>query len=221
MMADMQASGVNTILWPGGLDTAMTRGAKSIGYFPEWLVAGDRSLEGESNALFQDQDVWQNAWAMTNLTLTTDEVTGVCYQAFKEADPQADRTEASVACELYPYLRQLFIGIQVAGPRLSPKSMDDGFHAIPKVLSDDPTVPACFYEPGDYTCVKDAMVVKYERAGNGGQGCYKTVERGKRYFAGAWPQGNVDAQYDSEADPCNDYSPSFQQNPGTPEPENI
>lgn len=59
----------------------------------------------------------------------------------------------------------LFTGIQVAGPRLGPTTLDKGFHAIPPGPSGDPRVPACFYEIGDYTCVKDATAVWWDPAG--------------------------------------------------------
>lgn len=219
-MANFRSQNVTTIIWPGGLDTSMTKAAKALGYFPEWIVSGDRQIETDTSGTFQDQDVWDNAFMMTNLTLVENARTSTCYLAYREADPDSDDIEAQVACELYPYFRQLFTGIQAAGPKLTPQSIDAGFHAIPKIKSTDPSVPACFYETDDYTCVKDATLEKWDRTGND-DGCYRLIEGGARYFAEIWPDGNINAQYNPDTAPCNDYDASFQVNPGTPEPDNL
>ena len=34
-------------------------------------------------------------------------------------------------------------------------------------------------------------------------GCWRMMEAGKRYLAGTWPAGDVDAQRNPSADPCN------------------
>src|SRR5437764_1079832 len=83
-----------------------------------------------------------------------------CCEASRSVDSSTSLSDADVsqyACALiYPHLRQLFTGIQVAGPQLTPQAMDEGFHAIPPHPSDVPTEPACFYGQHEYTCVKDS-----------------------------------------------------------------
>jgi hypothetical protein len=107
-------------------------------------------------------------------------------------------------------MRQLFTGIQVAGPRLTPESMEKGFRAIPSIQSKDPYVPACFYEPGDFTCVKDATYMWWDPdaetrdrlSGAPTQGCWRMREDGLRYLRDGWPRENVPARQ-QPADPCN------------------
>ncbi|HEX2851486.1 MAG TPA: hypothetical protein VHN98_13070 [Acidimicrobiales bacterium] len=219
-MAKFSQDGVTTILWPGGLETNMTRAATSIGYTPEWIIAGDRQMEEDSTGLFQDSTQWQNAFVATTITAQLNARQTPCYMAYREADPNADDSDIQTGCPLYDYLRQLFTGIQVAGPRLTPQAMDKGFHAIPAVRSTDPKVPACFYSAGDYTCVKDAQLERWDPSANSGQGCYRMIEGGQRYTADTWPDGNIDAQYDPATAPCNTYDSGFQQNPGAPNPNN-
>jgi len=80
-----------------------------------------------------------------------------------------------------------------------------GFHAIPAVESPDPTVPACFYRPADYTCIKDATKAWWDPSGvntNGTTGCWRLYEGGRRYFAETWPDRDIDAGRTSN-DPCN------------------
>ena len=74
----------------------------------------------------------------------------------------------------------------------------------------NPAVPACFYDPGDYTCVKDATVIYWDPLGQDpayeSKGCYRMVEDGKRYTSRTWPKGNLDAQVRPAHDEvCNSY----------------
>jgi len=205
-MADFQAQGVTTIIWPGGLETNFSKAAGTRGYYPEVVIAGDRIMEGRSAARDQDQSFWHNAFVMTNLTAELSRQERPCEVAYRETDPDAyGPTLTFQGCPIYPSIRQLFTGIQVAGPRLTPATMDRGFHAIPHVASTDPAVPACFYEVNDYTCVKDAMFNKWDRTAEQSQGCYRLIQNGLRHPADSWPAGNVDAQYSPDA-PCNTYS---------------
>ena len=215
-VARFQQEGVTTVVWPGGVETNLSKEAARVGYLPEIIAWGDGKLESINTATFQDQRAWDGTHVVSNIVFVTDERTTHCYRAYKEAEPSADDQEARVvACPLYADFRQLFNGIQVAGPRLTPQSVDRGFHAIPAVRSTDSQVPACFYDPGDYTCVKDALVERWERDANGGQGCYRATEGGARYFAGVWPEGDVAAQEQPD-DPCNAYDSGFTIEPNPP-----
>lgn len=217
-MANFKANNITTILWPGGLETNMTKAATAIGYTPEWIIAGDRQMEEASTGLFQDATQWQNAFVATTVTAQLNLRQTPCYLAYREADPSADDSDIQTGCPLYDYLRQLFTGVQVSGPHLTPESMDKGFHAIPAVRSVDPSVPACFYSQGDYTCVKDAQLERWDPSADSGQGCYRMIEGGQRYTADTWPDGNITAQYDPNTAPCNTYDSGFQQNPAPPDP---
>ena len=216
-VADWKQKGITTVIWPGGLETNFTKQAGQLSYYPEIVALGDGVLEEATSGTFQDQSAWDQAHVVTNVVQVADERRQQCYVAFRQADPGADDNETrSVACALYPDIRMLFTGIQAAGPKLSPQSVDKGFHAIPAVRSPEPSVPACFYDRGDYTCVKDALVERWDRTANDGQGCFKATEGGERYFTGIWPEGDVLTQEKPE-DPCNDYDGSFVVNPNPPD----
>ena len=209
-MVAFQQAGVTTIIWPGGLETKQTQAAATIGYRPEWVVAGDRQLESRDNASFQEQSVWDHAVVVSNVTLEGIPDEELCFVAHREADPDAPRGDViGAACEFYDDLFQLFTGIQVAGPRLGPTSVDKGYHAIPKIASTNPKVPACFYEVNDYTCVKDAVAMYWDSRGRAPgatqNGCWRVPDGGKRYLTGAWPGGDVTAQRKPN-DVCNNYS---------------
>jgi hypothetical protein len=220
-VADMQGKNVTTIIWPGGLDTTFTKTAAGTQYRPEFIALGDGTLDTDANAIFQEQSVWDGAFIATQATRLDDARQGICYRAYREADPEGDDAEIRAeACDYYNDLRQLFTGIQVAGPRLGPTSIDKGFRAIPKIKSSNPEVPACFYEPGDYTCVKDAMVEKWDRNAENGQGCYRMREGGQRYFADIWPDDDVPARATPD-DPCNTFGTTYLLNPAPPSRDDL
>ncbi len=221
--ADFKQKGITTILWPMGLETNFSRACASVDYYPEIVIAGDRVIEDAGFDDDQNQRVWDQALVVTNVTATGRPEEEPCFQAYRETDPDAPRVDITfIACRFYADLRQLFIGIQVAGPRLGPTSVDQGFHAIPEIRSSDPKVPACFYLPGDYTCVKDAQVMEYDAGQENDGPCWRMYEDGQRYLANGWPKGNVRAQSGGVEDECNQWgsgSGSFI-NPNPPDPEN-
>lgn len=197
-MATFKTEDVTTILWTGMADITHSRAAAALDYRPEWIVLGAMNMDINAAATLQDSSVWQHAWVITQATYQGPMSSEQCYLAAKEADPTVAVEEATIECfETYPFFRQIFTGVQVAGPRLTPRSLDQGFHAIPPVPSSNPSIPACYYDPGDYSCVKDVVAEWWDptraTSSEGGQpGCYRMPERGRRFLLGTWPKENVD-----------------------------
>lgn len=219
-MLAFQQAGVTTIIWPGGLETKQSQAAAAIGYRPEIILAGDRLIESRDNSLFQEKSVWDHAWVVSNVTLVGPEDEELCFLAHREADTEAPSSDViNYACEFYSDIFQLFTGIQVAGPRLGPTSIDKGYHAIPRIASKNPRVPACFYEPNDYTCVKDAVAMWWDSNGQAPgatqRGCWRMTEGGRRHLTGTWPPGDVIAQRNPN-DICNNYETGFLIDPRAP-----
>ena len=210
-VAEFIDKGVTTVIWPQGYETNYSKAAGHANWRPEWVIAGDGTHEGYATGQKQDQTVWNHAWVMTPVVAKGAVRDSYCYQAQAE-DPSHNDTDTVLDCGGYTFyqdLRQLFTGIQVAGPRLTPESIDEGFRAIPAVPSSDPSVPACFYLPGDYTCVKDGMVNWYDSEGvapgRNEPGCWRMIEKGLRYFAGRWPDRDAAAAR-TPGDPCNGHA---------------
>ena len=175
VMARFKAAGVTTVIWPGGLEANYTAAAKNLDYYPEWVTAGDGLMDNEfaqqgyRGSHGQDEDVWTHAVVVSNQPLipasAADEI---CFQAQRSVAPDTPAQDAgATGCDMYDNLRQLFVGIQVAGPRLGPSSIDRGFHAIPAVESTDLQIPACYYLPGDYTCIKDFILGEWDPTAGG------------------------------------------------------
>ena len=213
-MADFQRKGITTIIWPGGYETNHTRAAASLNYLPEWIVPSDTYNEAYGWAQFQDPVAWAHAWVVADVPRAGSfSQTNQCYTVMRESQPDFPEADARYLCILgspYESMRQLFTGVQLAGPRLTPQQVNEGFRAIPPKPSTDPATPSCYYEPNDFTCVKDAQAMWWDpaaKAQNSRAGCWKMAEGGRRYTAGQWPAGDVLAQKDITKDVCNGYDP--------------
>ncbi len=214
-IAAFRAEGVTTVIWAWGFDLGgETNTAAKQGYFPEWILAGDTIMEGYDLGQLQNQEAFDGkAWIQTVIARVPAFNQDLCFTAMREADPQTPQEDAALICRLYlayEAIRQLFIGIQVAGPKLNPATIDKGYHAIPPGPSGSPFVPACYYEPGDYTCIKDGTAMYWDREGTApgsdAPGCWRMPEEGKRYTAETWPERELSATANRQRDPCNGYS---------------
>lgn len=202
---------VTTILWPGGMEAKFATAANQRQYVPEWILLGDGQTDGFVATQYQDATAFDgHAWVVSYQTKKIQAAQEPCFLAYKDADPSApDADVRGRACALYERLRQLFTGIQVAGPRLGPTSIDKGYHAIPKIASESPDTPACFYNVDDYSCVKDGVAMWWDSnasAPNASDtGCWRMVQGAKRYIDGQFPAAEVITLKDSSKDPCNGY----------------
>jgi hypothetical protein len=210
-MADFQQKGITTIIWTGCIDGDWAKSANAIGYHPEWIIIGDGQLDGNGPVRYCQciDEFDHHAVTVTPATYEPALQQQLCYRAYREADQDLSDPDLGYVCEYYKNLFQLFVGIQVAGPRLGPTSIDQGFHAIPQRESGDPQVPACFYLQNDYTCVKDAEEEWWDAStqppGDNRPGCWRSIQGGDRYLPNKWPAGNIDAQYAGN-EPCNGVS---------------
>lgn len=219
-MADFRQKGITTILWPGGINGNFGKSAAASQYFPEWVIAGDGIMEGNNPVrLSQNGPSFDGrAIVVTPETFQPAQSEQRCAQAFRTVDREFSDPNLGYLCEYYRNLFQVFLGIQVAGPRLGPTSVDKGFHAIPPIESTDRQTPSCFYLTDDYTCVKDAQAEIWDNSGrppgDNRPGCWKALEGGKRYLSGKFPEGNVDAQLPANfrSLECNAYNASVRFN---------
>jgi hypothetical protein len=207
------SQGITTVLWPGCVESKLSAEAARSNYFPEWIVLGDGQMDGFVSTNYQTDAAWQHSMVISYQTKGVDREQEACFLAYKDADPSSPNTDVrGRACSLYNNLRQLFIGIQVAGPRLGPTSIDRGFHAIPKIASEEPTIPSCFYNTDDYSCVKDMVPMYWDPTPtppNGSEpGCFRMPQQARRYIVGDYPDGEATSFWDRQKDPCNGYGGS-------------
>jgi hypothetical protein len=216
-VARFHANGVTTVLYLGGVEGRFGIAAADSGYYPEIILAGDLLNDNNYAGRIQEQTVWQNLSAVQIQLRVDSPESSVGSKAYRQAFPNGPADDDRFAIEAYRDYFMLFQSIQVAGPRLTPSRVDDGFHAIPEHESTDPYVASCFFDPNDYTCVKDAMIVWWDPSGvspgDGQTGCFRMVSGGRRFLSDRWAAGRPFAN--GANDPCTGYDGRYQLDPRT------
>ncbi len=199
-LSTLRGNGVTTVIPMGaeGDPLILTNSAASMGWYPEWFVPGatdGNGIDDSSRGRLYNQAEWRNAFGVS-----FDYRRGAIPQqawsiAFKEGCPNCEVPQEEVAA-IYDSLTMLFYGVQAAGPRLTPQTIDKGMHAIPQRGSANPYKPAAYFAPGNYSYIKDAMEIWWDpvepRPGDGRPGCYRLPNDGRRFRKGEWPEGDND-----------------------------
>ena len=211
-VASFSSRDVTTVLYMGSEETRFSVAADAARYYPEIVVAGDTYTDSFAQARLQNQNVWQNAWAQTFALRVNRVEDSPGYRAYKEGDPDGDANGVFIARFIYPDHFMLFQAIQVAGPKLTPEAIDEGFHAIPEKASVDPYIAAFFFDPGDYTSVKDAAEIWWDPNGRpigagATPGCWRMTNQGRRSLIGKWIGG--DDVFKKADDPCTAFNTGY------------
>lgn len=208
-VAQLRDAGVNTVLWLGGIESRTTEAAAQVQYLPRWVAMGDGDLDGFAGARAQQQDVWRYATVVSPALRQEELEKAPGFRAYREGNPNSTRGEASWGNGLYRDFFMLFTAIQVAGPELSPWTIDSGFHAIPRSRSTSPFVGSVYFDPDDYSAIKDAKEGWWDPTGvppgqSSPEGCYRLVREGRRFPAWTWEGGDDVAI--NRNDPCDAFS---------------
>ncbi len=131
VISQLQNDGITTVFC--GCDPVfpvyLTSRAAEQGYTPEWVVAGvaltDQDIVGQ---LFQ-QSEWSHAFGVSfnGPTLPKQQTFG--YAAYKQVSPNSE--PANAVDLIYAQMYEMAIGIQMAGPNLTPQSFESGMRAYP------------------------------------------------------------------------------------------
>lgn len=208
-VAQMKGDSVTTMLWLGGVDGKTEQAADDAKYYPEVFYAGDRYMEGTSTGYYAARAFHKQVAVVTPVTRQGRTEDGPAYQAWREAEPdRPDEPEIGWVDGVYRDYFMIGMSVQVAGPRLHPTTVAEGFRSIPIIQSDDPFLPACFFTQGHF-CVQDMTQVWWDNTGTppGGtqpSGCYRMPREGQRFILGRWPKG--DEVFADPGDPCNGYN---------------
>lgn len=220
-LARFRARGVTTILWPGCPTSAHPLAASADGWLPEWVLLGDpfMSQAALAGTAAGAGAVWDRRAVMVSARPFQPPVWRTrCWAALQEVDPAEDDVAGRFSvCAWFGAMQQVFAGIQLAGPRLTPENLATGFRRLRLEGSLDPQVPTCSYGSQDSACIKDGQVLLFDLHGGGAEydaargvetglpympaACWRAVQSGRRSMPGAWPAGNVDAQFRAD-DPC-------------------
>jgi hypothetical protein len=153
----------------------LTQEIESQGLEPEWIVTGtgfvDLDLIGQGLAKKTSQ--WNRAFGVSPLAEQAPPGQSAGYRAFTSVRPDE---EPSLAVDLFYYqLYQLALGIQMAGPDLTPETLETGLFSYPEASGPGGTWD---YFPESYTPIVDLREIWWDPEEvspfNGEKGSYRS-----------------------------------------------
>jgi hypothetical protein len=159
-------------------------------YQPEWIVAGvaltDADIVGQ---LFQ-QNEWSHAVGISYQGNTIQKQATLGYAAYKSV--RSDEP-ATIVDLIYAQMYEMVIGIQMAGPNLTPQTFEAGMRRYPGSVANAPNAEfgTWSFPAGTYTPQRDSHIIYWDpnktSIYNGKQGAY--VVASPRYLNGQYPTG--------------------------------
>jgi len=189
IIARLSAEGITTVLCFTDPISPLFYTAKATQqrYFPEWIVTGVAATDSDIAGQQYDQQQWQHAFGIRNLSENTARQASVAYAAFKKARPNEEPAGLALF-GIYSRLLQTALAIQGAGPRLTPETFAAGWQSYPGGTGLGGKWRG---QAGDHTFQVDSQEVYWDKdrisGFNNGRGAY--VPTTPRYEVGQWPVG--------------------------------
>ncbi|MGH8998157.1 MAG: ABC transporter substrate-binding protein, partial [Acidimicrobiia bacterium] len=190
IVAKLRDQNITTIVC--GCDPAfpifLTSKAQEQSYEPEWVIVGAGFVDFDVFGQLYQQDQWSRSFGVSFLGTLQPLRGGYGYAAFKSVRPNEE--PSSLVDIFYYQLYLLAIGVQGAGPNLTPESYARGMYAYPGGTG---LVGTWKFQPGRYTPTVDAREIYWDpekvSVQNNEPGAYVETEPGRRYRPGEWPEG--------------------------------
>ena len=186
LVRKLKANGITTVVC--GCDplllTFMTAAAQQQGYTPEWVITGVAFVDNDLIGQILDQGQWSRAFGVSYSGPTQPAQASLGYRAYKSVR----KDEPTIGVDLiYNQLYMLAIGIQGAGPNLTPQTFEKGMFDYPAHTGPYGTWK---YGPNDYTSSDDAREIFYDPNGvspyNRAPGVYRNPNGDARFPIGKW-----------------------------------
>jgi hypothetical protein len=193
IIAQLKDAGVTSVLCgcdPVMLALGLTPKANEQGYQPEWLTSGLAFVEQDIVSQLIDSRQWSRAFGIAYNAESEPQGRSFPYAAYKSVRPN-DEPAFGVE-EIYYQMYLLSIGIHMAGPNLTPETLEAGMFAYP-----DSSGPRgrWGFGPGDYTPTDDFREIWWDPNRISGQnnqpGAWVQLGGGARYTAQNAPRGSA------------------------------
>jgi hypothetical protein len=152
----------------------LVEAATKVNYRPEWVVMGTALIDSDIVASGYDQSQWKSAFGLTALGPQYPVKESPAYKAFKSVRRDQEPVEGVEG--IYDQLYLLSIGLQMAGPDLSPETFEKGMFAYPERTGPRGTWR---FGPGKYTPQATAAPVWWDANGDsavtGKKGTYRML----------------------------------------------
>ncbi len=204
-------AGVTTLIFTGDpiMPASFTKEATAQEFFPEWILGPSVLADTAIFARTFDQEQWRHAFGMQLSGGPEEEEIDAYYSVHQwfAGTPPPNNTYGVIA----PSINQLFTGIHLAGPDLTPETFGEGlFRARPTgggALEPLITYGRDGYWPGvDRSGSDDAALIWWDpdaegpdEVGREGRGLYRYANGGKRYTIDNWPRASRSRLYDEGA----------------------
>jgi hypothetical protein len=191
VIAKLRSEGITTVVC--GCDPAfpifLTSKAQEQGYQPEWIITGAALVDVDVLGQLYQQDQWSRAFGVSFLGPMQPVRGTLGYAAYKLVRPNDEPTP--LVDILYYNMYLLVIGLQMAGPNLTPETFERGMFAYP---GGSGLAGTWRFVNGRHTPNLDAREIYWDRnrtsVQNNEKGAYVESEPGKRYRPGQWPSGD-------------------------------
>ena len=186
----MKADGVTTVIC--GCDPIfpvfLSGVAARENFFPEFIIAGTALTDADIVGQLWNQEFASHAFGVSPLQEFVPPTETIAYEAFKTVRPDA---EPAFSVDLIYYqMYMLAIGIQMAGPQLTPETFQRGMYDYPPQSG---PIGLWDFGPGDHTTADDVREIYWDRAAissyNGQPGAYIGVNNNQRYLRDQLPSG--------------------------------
>jgi hypothetical protein len=186
----LQNDGVTTVLLLTDPATPFfySSAAKASGWFPEWILAGQPFLDADNLAQILPAEEWAHAFGPSFSGQLLPIRATAAYSAYKEQSPD---TEPSILLlpAAFNEIRLLAIGVQMAGPTLTPDSFAKGLAGFRSGLGPD---GQWAFVGGSHSAPATYRIVWFDGKAtspiNNRPGAYR--DNGQRYALGQLPTGD-------------------------------
>ncbi|MEY2571421.1 MAG: hypothetical protein QOE63_1771 [Acidimicrobiaceae bacterium] len=193
VIAQLKDAGVTTVLCgcdPVMLALGLTPKANEQDYYPEWATAGLAFVDQDIVSQLIDNKQWARAFGIAYNAESEPQGRSYPYAAYKQERP-SDEPAFGVE-ELYYGMYMMAIGLQMAGPSLTPQTFETGMFSYP--AQSGPRGLWHFGE-GDYTTTDDFREIWWDPNQISGQnnkpGAWVQLNGGQRYASGSPPTGDA------------------------------
>jgi hypothetical protein len=186
----LKSQGVTTILC--GCDPIMpvflTGEMARQNYFPELIVVGTALTDTDIVGQLWNQEAAKHAFGVSSLQAFEPPTKTIAYAAYKSVRPDEPAFTVDL---IYYQMQMLAIGIQMAGPNLTPESFEAGMFRYPPKVG---PLGYWVFGPSDYTAANDVREVFWDPSAtstyNGKKGAYIDPQPGTRWKVNELPAGD-------------------------------
>jgi len=188
VISKLKADGITTVAC--GCDPIfpvyLTQRARQQNYYPEWSVIGVALTDQDIVGQLFDQSEWAHAFGVTYLGRTIPYQATLGYSAYRSVRHDEPAMAVNI---IYAQMYMLALGIQLAGPDLTPANFEHGMRSYPGGTGEFGTWG---FPPGHFTPTLDGAEIYWNPHAtspyNGKPGAY--IFSSRRYKTGHWPKGD-------------------------------